>query len=68
LLGAEPKLAVAMLTLGSLGTAASDVVVDSIVVERARGYALYRPQERLTVILFEQWLCTGGVDQEPQPA
>jgi len=33
----EPKLAVAMLTLGSLGTAASDVVVDSIVVERARG-------------------------------
>lgn len=33
----EPKLALAMLTLGSLGTAVSDVVVDSIVVERARG-------------------------------
>jgi MFS family permease len=32
----EPKLALAMLTLGSLGTAVSDVVVDSIVVERAR--------------------------------
>ena len=33
----EPRLALAMLTLGSLGTAVSDVVVDSIVVERARG-------------------------------
>uniref|UniRef100_A0A7S0MRD9 Folate-biopterin transporter n=1 Tax=Pyramimonas obovata TaxID=1411642 RepID=A0A7S0MRD9_9CHLO len=33
----EPKAAVACLTLAALGTAASDVVVDSIVVERARG-------------------------------
>lgn len=32
-----PSLAVAMVVLGSLGTACSDVVVDSIVVERSRG-------------------------------
>ncbi len=30
-------MAVAMVVLGSLGTACSDVVVDSIVVERSRG-------------------------------
>jgi hypothetical protein len=34
-----PAGAVAAMTLGSLSTAASDVVVDSIVVERARGAA-----------------------------
>ena len=32
-----PSMAVAMVVLGSLGTACSDVVVDSIVVERSRG-------------------------------
>jgi len=34
-----PSMAVAMVVLGSLGTACSDVVVDSIVVERSRGEA-----------------------------
>ena len=33
----SPAAAVAMMMLGSLGTACSDVVVDSIVVERSRG-------------------------------
>lgn len=33
----SPSMAVAMVVLGSLGTACSDVVVDSIVVERSRG-------------------------------
>ena len=33
----SPSLAVAMVIMGSLGTACSDVVVDSIVVERSRG-------------------------------
>lgn len=40
-----PSMAVAMVVLGSLGTACSDVVVDSIVVERSRGepQVLYTP-------------------------
>lgn len=33
----SPSMAVAMVVVGSLGTACSDVVVDSIVVERSRG-------------------------------
>lgn len=32
-----PATAVAMLVVGSLGTAMSDVVIDSIVVEKSRG-------------------------------
>ena len=39
-----PSAAVAAIVLGSLGTACSDVVVDSIVVERSRG----APQVRCT--------------------
>jgi hypothetical protein len=38
----SPAGAVAAMLLGSLSTAASDVVVDSIVVERARGGAEVR--------------------------
>lgn len=33
----SPAAAVAMMALGAIGTACSDVVVDSIVVERSRG-------------------------------
>jgi BT1 family len=38
----SPSSAVVMMTLGSLGTAFSDVVVDSIVVEKARGESQVR--------------------------
>ena len=41
-------MAVAMVVLGSLGTACSDVVVDSIVVERSRG----EPQACPSMCLF----------------
>jgi len=39
----SPAGAVAATLLGSLGTACSDVVVDSIVVERSRGQPQARP-------------------------
>lgn len=48
-----PSMAVAMVVLGSLGTACSDVVVDSIVVERSRG----EPQVSSGAVQLLVWAC-----------
>ena len=49
-----PFATVTMLLMSSLGTACSDVVVDSIVVERARG----EPQVRTHAQSVCEILCT----------
>lgn len=49
----SPTSAVAMMMLGSLGTACSDVVVDSIVVERSRGEPQASGRNRTVMVISE---------------
>lgn len=59
---ASPAGAVAAMVVGSLGTACSDVVVDSIVVERSRGQPQAHPDpvswlKRLLVYCSASYVC-----------
>lgn len=59
----SPGTALAATVAGSLGTACSDVVVDSIVVERSRGAPqACRPPSCVGTALERQHSCPGSTD------